>query len=536
MSRGGPALMWLTGLFMTGIAVAARVDVRLAAIVAVAGGTGLGVSAWRRTRGVRLLLIAVLCLTAGVIYTRAYQYLPADHIARHARSLRYAPLTVEGVVVSEVRRRALVNTVKTSFTLQIDRVIAAGTARELSGRVLVNVFEPVEVIYGDRLRLTGKLHRPFEFSAGDNFSYRRYLRHKGVYDILSVKRGNPVTVTGQDPRCRWRADFERTRQALIAALASYLTVNETGIMQAILLGERSAIPPHVRELFVRTGTAHVLAVSGLHVGIVALLVMIGLQVLRMPRRVRFVLATVFILMYMILTGARPSVIRAAVMSVVFIGSLIFEREANALAMLSCAALLILLMNPLNLYDIGFQLSFACILSMITLGRRLERAAAEWMERREWKGARRRLVKAVIVSFSVWVGVEGLVMYHFHLITPVSVLANLFIIPLIFAVVLLGMGLLTVALVWPGLAAVTALCLKVVLSVMVAVAFLCSRIPGAYAFIPPPGPAALTFYYLLIGMIFGMPWGTALRRLFRKNIPPDREGQQGDCHKYLNEVH
>ncbi|MCA9404356.1 MAG: ComEC family competence protein [Candidatus Omnitrophica bacterium] len=506
MRPRGPALLWLTGAFMAGIMLNGHVTLPHVISTIVAAGLLLSLKTIRDRGRARAFLIGVLCLCAGVIHTRAHQNLAADHIVRHAKSLGYRPLTVEGVVVSEVRRRELVNTVKTSFTLKMERVMADGSKRAVRGRVLVNLFAPVDVIYGDRLRLTGKLHRPFEFSANDNFSYRQYLQNKGVHYILSVKRGNPVTVTGTDGRYRWRALFLETRRRLIGYLKGYLTENETGIMQAVLLGERSAIPPHVRELFVRTGTAHVLAVSGLHVGIVALLVMTGLQLLRLPRGWQYVLTMVLIMMYVLLTGARPSTVRAAVMSVVFVGSLIREREANALAMLSCAALLILLNNPLNLYDIGFQLSFACILAMITIGRRLERAIEPLAERREWKGWRRRLLRAVIISFAVWIGVEGLVMYHFNLITPVSVLANLFVIPLITAVVLLGTGLLGTALCWPWLAAQAAVCLKAALSLMVAVTFLCAHLPGAYIYIRPIGLPELALYYVIIGMIFGIPWG------------------------------
>ncbi|MBZ0167494.1 MAG: ComEC family competence protein [Candidatus Omnitrophica bacterium] len=517
MSPRGPAALWLAVVFMGGIWLSSQVAVSHAAGAAAGAGFLLVWPTVRCRSWLRGVLLITLCLTAGMLYTRAYQYLPPDHIVHRARDLRYRPLTVEGVVVSEIRTRAMVNTVKTSFTLKLRNIMAGERAVPVSGRVLVNLFEPVPVTYGDCLRVTGKLHAPFEFSGNDNFSYRRYLQNKGIHSVLSVKRGNPVDVTGRDKFYRWRAVFLDSRNALIALLKRYLTDNETGVMQAILLGERSAIPSHVRELFIRTGTAHVLAVSGLHVGIVVLMLMIVLQVLRLPRPVQQYLTVIFILMYVLLTGARPSIMRAAIMSIVFIGSLIHEREANSLAMLSCASLLILLLNPLNLYDIGFQLSFACILAMIVIGRPIEGWMQPLLERRGCTGWLRRLVRAVIISSAVWIGVEGLVMYHFNLMTPVSVLANLFVIPLIFAVVLLGMALLAAALCWPWLAGLIAVCLKAALSVMVAVTFLCSRLPGAYFYIRPLTVWELGVYYLIIGMIFGLPWGIIWSKFTHRRV-------------------
>lgn len=506
MMKRCPALFFLVVSFAFGIVVA-QYAAATVFILMLLGWCILGllpiVKTYARVwRGMWLLL----CFFCGALYTHGFQYIAQNHLVHIFDRVAYQSITLEGVVVSEVRQRPMVNTTKSSFSFSVSQVTAGSRTYETTGRVLVQLYEFTPIEFGDRLRLTGKLHRPFEFSQNDTFSYRTYLRHRGIHHILSVKKDNPVERLGQDQRYWWRAFLLALRNGLAKDLDAYYLKGESGILKAILLGDRSSIPGHIREIFIRTGTAHVLAVSGLHVGMVAMLMMFFWQVLRLPRSIQLFLTLMGILLYAVMAGARPSIMRAAIMSMVFIGSLIQERETNALGMLGCASLLILLMNPLTLYDIGFQLSFACILSMITIGRQLEHWVKPWMRQKGWKGWRWGMVRSVLISFAIWVGVEGLVIYHFQIATPVSVLANFFVIPLIFGVVFLGMGFLLSLGLMPWLALCFVSCLKVTLSVLVGVSFLCSRIPGAYVYLPPITLWQLALYYLIIGMIFGMPWG------------------------------
>ena len=249
-------------------------------------------------------------------------------------------------------------------------------------------------------------------------------------------------------------------------------------MQTILLGDRSQIPKPIKELFIQTGTAHILAISGLHVGIVAGLILIFLRLIPIGRRVQLVLTIFILLFYAFLTGGRPSVIRATIMAVVFLTSFLLEREPEVLNTLSLAALILLLLNPLNIFDVGFQLSFICVLSIIFLTPKIERIMSKFVS--DSKHRIYNIFKQMVsVSIAVWLGVAGCIAYYFHIVTPITIGANLAVIPLTTIIVALGMGLLIVGSLIPSGAFIFAACIKLFLNLMVGIIYLFSLVPFAY---------------------------------------------------------
>ena len=224
-------------------------------------------------------------------------------------------------MVSEVRQSNTLYATRTSFELEVKKIWQNERFRKTGGKVLVQIFRPIDLNYGDIIEIQGKLHRPFEFSKESNFSYREYLKRRNIFFVISVKKSTPVKRLGLSGG---KFAFKRTalniRQDMIGYLDAYLTPSETAMMQAILLGERTQIPNHIRDIFVHTGTAHILAISGLHVGMIALLILLLLNVLRIPRGIQLMITIIFLGGYIVLTGSRPSVVRAATMYIIFLGS------------------------------------------------------------------------------------------------------------------------------------------------------------------------------------------------------------------------
>ena len=131
---------------------------------------------------------------------------------------------------------------------------------------------------------------------------------------------------------------------------------------------------------------------------------------------------------------------------------LLERETNQFNMLSLAAFVILLINPLNLFDIGFQFSFTCVLGIVSLAPKIRLL----LYRSNSKQARHDVlyagfIQSFSVSIAVWLVIEGLIAYYFEIITPISVVANLIVVPLLMIVVYLGVGLLISAMILPSLA-------------------------------------------------------------------------------------
>jgi competence protein ComEC len=347
-----------------------------------------------------------------------------------------------------------------------------------------------------------KMHRPFEFSTDSTFSYRDYLNRKGIELILSVKKDGHVEVIETNRGNPFKARSLRIKSRLTGVLSQYLSKNEAAIMQAVLLGDRYNIPSHIRNLFQLCGVSHILAISGLHLGIVAFLVFLFLKMIPMPRRIRYVLVIVLLVFYAFLTGSRPSVVRAMIMVGVFLASFIIERESEIYNTLSLAALMILLINPLHLFDVGFQLSFASVFSIIYFCPKWMHGFSGW-DLKSRPGFIRYLAQSFVVSLAAFTGVAGLIAYYFHIITPIAVLANLVVIPLTSAAIALGMGLLFVGVALPAAAPLFAACLKLLLNLTAAGTFLFAQVPGAYFQVGNVPLWGVIIYYILL--FLGMYW-------------------------------
>ena len=177
-----------------------------------------------------------------------------------------------------------------------------------------------------------------------------------------------------------------------------------------------------------------------------------------------------ILAYALLTGGSVPVLRAAFMASVILLSSILELESDALNSLSLAALMILLMDAHNLFDTSFQLSFAAVAAIVILYKPIE---SKLFFLPAWASA------AISVSTSAWIGITPFQLWHFGTLTPIALIANLFVVPLLDITVALGLALALAGLWLPVLAWNLAGCLKTVFNLMVVVAFWFSQVPFGY---------------------------------------------------------
>ncbi len=229
------------------------------------------------------------------------------------------------------------------------------------------------------------------------------------------------------------------------------------LINGMALGLRHETPDDIEEPFQQTGTLHLFAVAGLHVGIVAQLLWILALLLRLPRRVAAGLIIPCLFFYSAITGFHVSSVRAATMAAVLLGGIFFDRPALALNSLAGAALLILAVDPNQLFSSGFQLSFA-VVGAILISRAMDLTDSSAAERiRSISAAQSRESKppafehaygwvagGISVSTAAWIGSLVLIMWYFYLITPISLLANLAVVPVAFCVLAVALISLVVA--------------------------------------------------------------------------------------------
>lgn len=279
---------------------------------------------------------------------------------------------------------------------------------------------------GERLLCRGVV-RPF---SGGAASYRRLMACRGYAGRMWLPKGGVVERSAP-------AGFSLHRAAVGRLAELGLEGEAAALCRAMAVGERSGLTPGLRDRYARSGTSHLLAVSGLHVGIVfaAVNLLLGwLPLLRRGHLVRSLLAVACIWLYAAATGFAPSTVRAAVMFTLLQASLVSSSDYASLNALCASALLMLAWNPGYLFDISFQLSYLAVAAIILWGVPLCRRL-----RSRWRGVN-LLVDSVVVSLVATVATAPLVAHTFGLLSLSGLVVN----PV---AVLLGGVVVTGSLLW-----------------------------------------------------------------------------------------
>jgi ComEC/Rec2-related protein len=356
--------------------------------------------------------------------------------------------TVRGAVISEPK---LSPNGFLSFLFRLQSLETEKEKRQSSATIFVRSRAATE--FGDELQLSGITGPVPPPRNPGTFDMRRYLARSDVYTQLFVSYegdrtllrhhgGNPVLRAAQKSR-RW------LQKVLSRGIEDSPEVE--GLITGMVLGLRHQTPEDIEEPFQQTGTLHLFAVAGLHVGIVAQLLWIVATVAQLRRRLAIVLIIPALLFYAAITGLHVSSVRAALMSSVLLAGFLAERRVFTLNSLAAAAVLILCWDTNQLFSLGFQLSFAVVTAIILLSgpvfRWLSRlfAADPFLPRSLFSRTRRftdRLLRLIAgglsVSCAAWIGSLPLMLWYYNLVTPISLVANLLVVPIAFFILAGGL--------------------------------------------------------------------------------------------------
>jgi competence protein ComEC len=291
---------------------------------------------------------------------------------------------------------------------------------------------------GDHLLLFGKLHtlpgvrNPGEFDFGEYFHLQNISARMSVYSALNLE------CISKDSAFSPRSMIAEIRHSIASAFDRYVGGDEGNFLKGVLLGERSELPDDLKDAFINTGTFHVLAVSGLHVGFV-LLILLGVLSPITNRYANWFLLIASLAFYTFLAGAAPSIQRAALMAGLAATGRLFERKVDGLNIVGGAAFILLIMNPMQLFTAGFQLSFAAALGLVIFYPRIWTLLSSL---RITQGTSIRwMLQLFCVSLAAQLGTLPLTALYFEKLSIGGIAANLIIVPA--AGVALGMAALIV---------------------------------------------------------------------------------------------
>ena len=441
-------LLAVASAFLLGVFLGDRLDPPVSALLVFTSVALLVGLFLRRTGRSVFPAVLVLCVVIGGLRMA----LMTDPTAELARYHAQSPVQVEGLALDDAGQAGSAM----RFPVRVERVHSDGGWTEVEGTALVTARpsaqaagrrDPPHMRYGDRLRLEGPLIAPPEL---DEFDYPAYLARQGIGSVMSFPS---VTVLDEGEGGRLRSALFRVRRSLHESLDRSTPEPEASIGQALLLGMRDTIPDAVLDDFRATGTSHLLAISGLHVGILMALVLpMSARVFGRRRSLYLIVPLVAVWLYAVLAGLSPSVVRATIMGTVYLAALGLGRPKSILPALGLAAAVMVAVSPNILWSVSFQLSFAAMAGIATLADPISRKLEDLFGVSDAEGAASRwpvraLAGAVGTSAAAIVATMPLTAFYFQQVSLVGLPTTLVTLPM-----------LPFALVTHGLAAVSGLVL------------------------------------------------------------------------------
>jgi competence protein ComEC len=387
--------------------------------------------------------------------------------------------------------------------------IVAGDRGDLSGG------EAIEAI-GQLAAIAGPLN-PGEFD------YRQFLRGQGIDLRLTVEDPDGVRTDTQGPGSvagRWLGKARAwSRDRLVGGMDPKVEP----LAAALLLGRREGVDPEVNDAFARTGTTHLLAISGMQMQMLAAALLIAARLLGLPRRPAFLGVTLATVAYAVLVGPAASIVRSTVMTATFCLAAVAGRMTRPANVLALAALVTLAVNPTYLFDVGCQLSFLAIVALVwlvtpandavchvagairdrVLGPRspldeLERELAPpWKKWGRTNAA--RAVFGIVTSTVVWLSALPLVALRFHIVSPIGILLNIPLIPMTSAAMLLGGLGLGLSAAWGPLGIPASRACGLLLEITRRIVLWGVAQPWGHRFVPGPSWGWVAVFYLLLGL-------------------------------------
>lgn len=380
------------------------------------------------------------------------------------------------------------------FILKTDSILKQGEWVPIRMKVLVSVHEPGEwrLSYGDRVEIKGRLSGPRPPGNPSQFDFKKFCERRDISATLSVPSAGCVLRTGSGGNRLLRAVYGfkwRVKDRIEKVLARSMP-GESGLLSALLLGEREQIERETYELFRRTGTVHLLAVSGLHTGLVGATVWLIFRLMPFSGPLRLVAPMIAVAFYAVLTGLGAPVVRASWLAFTYLAGQVLKKRQDLINTTGFSGFVILLFAPMQIYDAGFQLSYCAVLGILYLRKPLGelfgllsrnvrellglgKPSLEALILADRRGFRARLkdwvfayaLELCLVSLTAWLGVMPLTAHYFGTSAPISILANIIAIPLVSLAVASGVvvvfagslvEVLSVPFLWMGAGALWAL--------------------------------------------------------------------------------
>lgn len=388
-------------------------------------------------------------------------------------------ISIIGTIVSDPQEKEY----KTKYILKID-TINSNKKYKNTKVILYTKKEKETLKYGDKIELVGNFKLAQERRNPGGFDYRFYLKTKKIYGIVTTKntkklKENNVNIISMIAN--------KTANVIKNQSKKLLENKEACLLIGLLIGDTDEIDEETKEDFRNSNLTHMLAVSGLHVSYVLLGVNYIITKVKIHKKLSKIIVMLLILFFILVTGATPSVLRAGTMTIYLIIGGIFYRRISVFSSLNLSLLVIIIMNPYCLFEVGLQLSYAGTIGIVYL--------YPIIKEKIYNKA-----NSILITISANIVIIPIMLYNFNTISLTFFISNLLAGPIIGIIIILGFSIIIISLIFFPIANIFSKILNLLIILFLNTAKACANLPFSKIFIITPTLKFIFLYYCLLVFI------------------------------------
>lgn len=365
----------------------------------------------------------------------------------------------------------------------------------LKGRILLTTpkGDGGFIDYGREVMVSGTLNIPKGSTNPEGFNYRTYLSHNGISATLFAMEYN--LRLGEENRGNFLVKLGLyMRSRIVYVINESLPPQQAGLLNGMLIGYKQDLSEEVQDAFSDSGLSHIMAVSGSNVAFIILPLVFIFGKLKIRQKYANISIIAILMIFTLITGFEPSVLRAVIMAAVILIGQIIWRETEVFTSISFAALLLLFYNPGILFNIGFQLSFAATISLVLFYKYIK-------EKLSFKFLPSFVVDVLAATISAQIGVLPITVFYFNKVSVVSILSNLLVVPIVEFITILGSLMALLGQIHVGLSILIGYINNVLLSFVLLVTKFSASMPWSVITLTTPSVILVICYYAAITYFF-----------------------------------
>lgn len=341
--------------------------------------------------------------------------------------------------------------------------------------------------YGDLIEIKGEYSAPEVARNYKGFDYSQYLKTLNIYGTIKVEESKIINKNQLSPIL---ISINNIKEKMIDNANRNMPKRTANLLLGILIGERDNIQEDIIESFRTANLSHILAVSGAHTSYIILGITYLISKSKTPKRIGYIITIINLLIFIIITGASYSVVRACIMAIVVIGAKICYRKENFFTSICISLIIILIQNPFAINDIGLKLSFMGTAGIVIFNKSITNFFIKLK-------IKQKIAEALSVTFSAQLMIMPIIILNFNTISLTFFISNILASPLLGIIIIFGFISIFISSILNPISKVLFLILHIFLELLILVSKVTEKIPGSSILVKTPNILFAIVYYILI---------------------------------------